>query len=121
MGLQVMFEHSAKSQSPLYISSWDISKAFESLCKNVLRFSSARVGVPPAMADFLVSLDEDGHTLVRTTEPRKIWKKQGYKGFQKTPDYVDAVHGAGQGDVGSPFNWDAAYDILLCALEEAKT
>jgi len=35
-------------------------------------------------------------------------------------DYVDEVMGAGRGDVGSTFNWDAAYDILLCALEAAN-
>jgi len=82
LGLQVMFEQSARFQSPLYISSWDISKAFDSLSKNVLRFSWVRLGVPPAMADFLVSLDEDGHTLVRTADSRKFWKKHRYKGFK---------------------------------------
>jgi len=112
-----MFEKSARSHSPLFISSWDISKAFNSQSKNVLRFSWTRLGVPPDIANFLVSLDDSGHTLVRTVESKKIWKKQRYKGLGKITYYIDAVRGAGQGDVGSPFNWDAAYDILLCALD----
>ena len=29
MGLQVMFEQAERSNSPLYLSSWDISKAFD--------------------------------------------------------------------------------------------
>jgi len=57
---------------------------------------------------------------VRTAESKKIWKKLRYKGFRKKSEYIDAVRGAGQGDVGSPFNWDAAYDILLCSLDTAN-
>jgi len=56
------------------------------------------------MADFLVSLDMEGHTLVRTADSKKIWKKKRYKGFKNIKDYVDTVRGAGLGDVGSPFN-----------------
>jgi len=112
-----MFEQSARTNSPLFLSSWDISKAFDSLSKNVLRFSWIWLGVPASIADFLVSLDEIGHTEVRTNHSREKWDKAKYKGFLEATDYFNAERGAGQGDVGSPFNWDAAYDILLQALD----
>ena len=72
------------------------------------------------MADILVSLDEEGHTVVRTPYARRSWKKYKYRGFKETPEFVNAERGAGQGDDGSPFNWDAAYDILLCAVDSVK-
>jgi hypothetical protein len=58
--------------------------------------------------------------VVRTTHARELWDKFKYKGFLKDTDYFNAVRGAGQGDVGSPFNWDAAYDILLNAMDSVE-
>ena len=126
MGLQAMFEQSALNDSSLFLSSWDISKAFDSLSKNALRFSWTRLGVPPQIADFLVKLDEKGTTIVRTPHSLQVWKKKKHSGFlsgnpKKRKLCFDAARGAGQGDVGSPINWNAAFDILLCALSTAKT
>ena len=119
LGLQNMFEQSSISSSPLYLSSWDVKKAFDSLSKNVLRFSWIRLGVPIHVANLLVSLDEDGKTIVRTPYAQQIWSKTKYNGFSDF-DYFTALRGAGQGDVSSPFNWNAAYDILLCALSSVS-
>ena len=120
MQLQTMFEESSGKKAPLFLSSWDISKAFDSLSKNTLRFSWTRLGVPEDIADLLVSLDEDGHTIIRTPKSQEIWDKLKHKGFTTLKEFFDAERGTGQGDVGSPFNWDAAYDILLCALDTVK-
>jgi ribonuclease HI len=125
MGLQTMFEQSSSSSSPLFLSSWDISKAFDSPSKNALRFSWTRLGVPTNVANFLVSLDEHGHTIVRTPYSHQLWKKKKYAGFPKGTKearalFFDALRGAGQGDVGSPLNWNALFDILLCALSTVK-
>jgi ribonuclease HI len=62
---------------------------------------------------------------VRTPHSQKIWKKKRYRGFPAASDeakalFFDAVRGAGQGDVGSPINWDAVFDILLCALSSVE-
>ena len=120
-----MFGQSASSDSPLYLSSWDISKAFDSPSKNVLRFAWSRLGVPKRIANFLVSLDEGGHTIVRTPYSQSKWDKKKYAGFpdstkQKRALFLNAIRGTGQGDVGSPLNWDALFDILLCALSTVK-
>jgi hypothetical protein len=114
--LQTTFEQSAIDETPLYLSSWDISKAFDSLSKNTLRFAWTRLGVPTELADLLVSLDEEGHNIVNTPYSQEQWLKHGYKGFTTPLLYFTGERGAGQGDVGSPLNWIAAFDILLCAL-----
>ena len=77
--------------------------------------------MPEDISIFLVLLDESGHTIVRTPHSQKVWRKKRYRGFPAATDtvkalFLDAVRGAGQGDVGSPINWDAVFDILLCAL-----
>ena len=115
-----MFEQSSFSSSPLYLSSWDVRKAFDSLSKNALQFSWTRLGVPSHIADLLVSLDEKGHTIVRSPYAQREWSKRKYQGFSDR-DYFSAIRGAGQGDVSSPFNWDAAFDILLCALSSVSS
>ena len=90
MGLQTMFEQSSLSSSPLFLSSWDISKAFDSPSKNALRFSWTRLGVPTNIANFLVSLDEHGHTIVRTPYSHQLWKKKKYAGFPKGTEEAKA-------------------------------
>jgi len=76
-----MFEQSSLSSSPLYLSSWDIKKAFDSLSENSLRFSWTRLGVPAHIAELFVSLEEDGHTTVRSPYAQDRWCRQRYKGF----------------------------------------
>ena len=56
VGLQTMFEQLAFTNSSLYLS-------FDSSSKNTLRFGWTRLGVSRDVANFLVSLDEDGHTI----------------------------------------------------------
>ena len=119
--LQSIFEQSAENQSTLYLSSWDVKKAFDSLSKNTLRFGWTRLGVPEDIAKMLVSLDEQGHTIIRTPYSQKRWKKLRHKGFITLSEFFSGERGAGQGDVGSPLNWVAAYDILLCALSTVTT
>ena len=118
--MQSLFEQSHNTLSPLFISSWDISKAFDSLSKNTLRYSWIRLGVPAQIADLIVSVDEKGHTIIRTPYSQTLWNNHEYQGFKSTRYYFDAKRGAGQGDVGSPLNWVAAFDILLCALSSVE-
>jgi len=64
---------------------------------------------------------------VSTPHLQRVWKKRKYAGFPKGTEEVKALFlaavrggGVGQGDAGSPINWDFLYDILLCALTKAK-
>jgi len=112
--LQIIFEQLAINETPLSLSSWDISKAFDSLIKNTLRNAWTRLGVSIVLADLLVSLDEEERNIVNTPYSQEQWLKHGYKGFTTPPSYFNTERGAGQGDVGSLLNWIAAFDILLC-------
>ena len=45
------------------------------------------------------------------------------EGFEKAIEddlTFEAVRGTAQGDVASPLNWDAAFDILLSALDSVE-
>jgi len=65
--IQTIFEQSVIDDTHLYLSSWDISMAFDSHSKNTFRFAWTRVGVPTELADLLVSFDEEGNNIVNTT------------------------------------------------------
>jgi len=54
-----MFEQSPASSSPLYLTSWEINKLFDSLRKNSFLFGWRHLGLPVHIADLLVSLDEN--------------------------------------------------------------
>ena len=79
-----MLEEVIKKGEVLHTCSWDITRAFDSVCKNVMRIAWTRLGVPQEWADWLVRLDEEGITAVRTPHAIEIWNKNGRKGFTYT-------------------------------------
>jgi len=102
------------------MSSWDIKRAFDRVPKNILTLSWTRLGVPLPVAEYLVGMDTHGTTVIRTPYTERRFKLRGKSTFTtrhpKTPSFKAEV-GTGQGDVGSPLNWIAFFDILLCALD----
>jgi hypothetical protein len=107
-----------------YLSSWDIKRAFDRVPKNILTLSWVRLGVPAAVANYLVGMDTHGTTVIRTPYTERRFRLRGQSTFTKktnrTPSFIAEV-GTGQGDVGSPLNWIAFFDILLCALDQDPT
>eukprot|EP01036_Dinobryon_divergens_P061501 gene61501-biopygen5758 len=98
-----------------------------------------RLGVPLDVTEWLVGLDQEGVTIVRTPKARLAWKLSNYQGFRaKQDNYSTNMHpmtenqairngvveaflaelGTGQGDVSSPLCWNALFDILLVMLEK---
>ena len=100
----------------LYGSSWDIRKAFDSVGKWLIRLAWRRLGVPAPLVEWLILLDLDNHTVVRTGHAFSRWMKHGLKGLDGLD--FDAKMGCGQGDVSSPLTWVAVFDILLSVLED---
>ena len=120
-----LLEETRETCSSLFYTSWDIKRAFDRVSKTILVAAWARAGVPQDIAEYLVDFDTDGHTIVATPHTRNVLKTQGLGGFSstdttKTPCFVATV-GTGQGDVSSPFNWNAFFDILLRALATVRT
>eukprot|EP01042_Synura_sphagnicola_P036407 gene36407-biopygen4424 len=106
-------------QRPLYGCSWDMKKAFDSVSKPLILLCWQRLGVPLAIAQWLVDLDEAGYTIVRTPFALKRWDLQGLAGAQQFA--FNPKRGTGQGDIHSPFTWLAVFDVLLTMLENTPT
>ena len=141
-----MLEDAVERGHPLHTCTWDITKAFDSVTKNVMKLAWTRLGVPDEWVQWLVGLDEKGTTTVRTPHAIDQWNKDGPSCLRKRsrkkrdttgfpeyqcPGYVpklddlsqdipglgfQAIRGTGQGDVTSPTCWAAIFDILLTAL-----
>ena len=119
-------EEAAETCSSILFSSWDIKRAFDSVAKPLLTLAWQRLGVPPDIAQLLVSYDTNGRTIVGTPLARDTLRRRGTKAFSLHPSPTnlwcfDAVVGTGQGDIPSPCNWNAFFDILLTALSSAST
>jgi hypothetical protein len=111
-------EAAKEAKSPICMSSWDKKRAFDSVAKQVLVFSWIRLGVPVCLAQYIVAMDDGGHSVVRSPLAYTAMRSHGRAGVRERGLDFIARRGAGQGDVPSPLNWVAFYDILLDALEE---
>ena len=107
-------------RSSLFISSWDIKRAFDSVPFRMLIWSLVRIGVPLSLAQYLVSMDIEGKLVVRTPLSLAIHRDKGIQGLIDADMVFNAEKGTGQGDKLSPLIWDAFCDILLSALDEHK-
>ena len=59
-------EHAYETNSPLYTSSWDIRRAFDSVPREAMELSWLRLGVPPRTAAWIAHMDTDGQTAIRS-------------------------------------------------------
>ena len=78
-----MLEDAIEHGRPLHTCTWDITKAFDSVSKNVMRLAWSRLGVPDVWIQWLVGMDEGGMTVVRTPHAVDVWNKVGLSGFKK--------------------------------------
>ena len=115
-------EHAEETRTPLYTSSWDIRRAFDSVSREAMELGWMRLGVPPQIAGWLAGMDVGGATAIRSPWALQTWWQHQYEGFATTPS-LDGPHtfqrerGTPQGDVTSPHNWTSFFDIALRALE----
>ena len=115
------FEHAKFAGTPLFLSSWDIRRAFDSVSKEVMDASWRRLGVPWTTAHWIAHLDDQGPTAVRSPWALEAWRTAGYQGLGPTisrtcPGTFVRERGTPQGDVSSPHAWTAFFDIALRAL-----
>ena len=115
------FEHAQSTNSPLFLSSWDIHRAFDTVSKEAMDASWRRLGVPSATARWIAHLDDHGPTAVRSPWALEAWRKAGYQGLgteisPARPRTFVRERGTPQGDVSSAHAWTAFFDIALRAL-----
>ena len=126
--LQVIngLEEAQECNTNILASSYDKTRAFDSLSRNAARIALYRMGVPVKVCEMLVGLDIEGKTVVRTPKARKLWdtlmQQSNNTSYEQAAEifadiYFIAIRGVGQGDTPSPFIWDAFFDILLVALK----
>ena len=77
--------------------------------------------MPTPIADWLLALDADSHTIVRTEWAVEAWEAAEYEAFARDGvegrvPYFTPERGAGQGDTSSPATWVVFFDIVLRAL-----
>ena len=123
-----LVEEAYRDGTTLFLSSWDMKRAFDTMSIAVKQMAWHRMGVPADAVTYLTNLDRNNVTVVRTPLTAHIWHKQGYegldhRGIEKGEEGGDvetrgftAERGTGQGDVLSPPLWIAMFDILLRAL-----
>jgi hypothetical protein len=107
-------ESAKEYSSQILLSSWDLKKAFDSVPKDILVWSWMRLGVPRDLALYLVEMDFRGSTVVKSPLTTKANCRMGTKGLMEWRFIAEL--GCGQGDIPSPSNWIAMFDMVLTAL-----
>ena len=95
-------ETACEAKSDLFMSSWDIRRAFDRVPKQLLIFAWIRLGIPVDVAEYLVSIDTNGHTVVRTPLAQHAYNEGGTAALLDLSFLAEL--GAGQGTVDAPTN-----------------
>eukprot|EP01041_Mallomonas_annulata_P010374 gene10374-biopygen5013 len=77
-----VLEDAKEQGKPIHRSSWDVSKAFDTVSKNAMTLAWLRLGVLMDVTEWLVGLDQEGVTIVRTPKAKLAWKLSNYQGFR---------------------------------------
>jgi len=109
-------ETAKELKSTVYVSSWDIRRAFDSVSKPLMQWALRRLGVPTGLIRMMSEVDRGGGTIVRTPYAIQAMKQ----GLRKEDLSFQQERGIPQGDVASPMIWVAVFDIVLDALALAE-
>ena len=109
-------ETAKELRTEVFISSWDLRRAFDSVDRRLLVFSWERLGVPSQLAQYLVDMDKDSKMVVNTSFASVIHQLLGKKGLTDHNAAFSPGRGTAQGGVDSTAAYSAFTDILLCAL-----
>lgn len=126
-GLQLLddLDDLNSNRLPIYLSSWDFTKAFDSLPFSLSRLALQRAYIPTSIVDWLLHLDTDGKIIVRTPYALDCLRRHQLHNFSPIHSntemsFFTAGGGVAQGDVHSPYVWRLFIDILLRALEHVR-
>lgn len=122
-------EQAHRQSTPTLITFWDIRRAFDSIPRNLQRLAWHRLGVPTDLAEWFVSLDDNGAAVIDTPYyashknlRSSLEMLHNNATFHPTTDTETTPpmpkgftpqRGIGQGESASSLMWVAVYDILL--------
>ena len=125
------------NSTPTIVTFWDMKRAFDSIPRNLQRLAWNRLGVPPDVAEWFVSLDDGGQAYVETPHyqlNKNLHSSHDFlHGAQHAPNPTHPPdhptltlgfcpqRGIGQGESASSLMWVAVYDILLDWIEPHNT
>lgn len=117
-----LMEQALEEKQKLYVCTWDMIKAYDTVSDQVKRFVLRRLAVPEKVIAWILELDRDSVSVVRSPVALVRFRRKGYKGVDHRCSKYGSVGftpilGVGQGDVTSPILWRCLIDILLRALE----
>ena len=122
-------EEASELNREIFLTSYDTSKAFDSVDKRLMTAAWVRLGVPLDVAEYLDRLDTGGRTIIKTPHASSCIRQNGFdhaiyncedKSTVDTCSSFLAVNGIGQGDSPSATGWLAVFDILLTALRRMQ-
>ena len=109
-------EQAKETHTACLVSFWDKRCAFDSISKPALQMVWTRLGVPPEWAQFLIQLDLTLPISQQAHDRHGIDGLHRLQALGAADILLPAERGVPQGDVASPFGWNAVYDLLLRAL-----
>ena len=115
LALMNVLETAKEWKADVFLSSWDITKAFDRVPVQAQIWAYVRLGIPSTVAEYLVAFDQDCKAVVWTPLACQAWKRNRYDGLVDL-GYSPQV-GMAQGNVDSTDKWAAFFDPLLCALD----
>jgi hypothetical protein len=104
-------------KTSLFVSSFDMSKAFDSADRNFVIACLVRMHVPEGLAEQMIGLDENEKIFVKCPRNLEI-AERGVEALDQEGYKFKAMKGVGQGDKPSPLYWVAVMDTLLSALRK---
>ena len=100
-------ESAKEHDHPLFFSSWDLRKAFDSVPRPIIQLALCRLGVPLQLANYLSTIDLNDH--IQPCTP--------FANSNPDAPSFTTHRGTGQGDKGSPSIWVAVMDLILTAVD----
>ena len=100
-------------RSKFYAASIDMMKAFDALERDFQIHALVRTGVPADIALYMIGMDYNAITVVRTPLAYQHWSQHGLSNLQHFGFFAEK--GTAQGDKPSPCIWVAVNDILATA------
>ena len=117
-------DQNRRANQAIFVTFWDMTKAFDSPSKNMLRTALMRLAVPAEWCDWFIKMDMEGGVIPKSPVAQELlakgllpWEFPDIQEEKETASRFTTRRGCSQGDPPSPSHWDAFFDILMRALE----